>query len=95
MFTTPDAVELSDWIGEGGCDHPISLSACRRGIISLAVTNNAPSSASAAEERTNFKIWAMLRKVPFQGGRGELSDRKMWAPTRLRPLVSLLNPASE
>ena len=29
------------------------------------------------------------------GLRGKLSDRKMWAPTRLLPLVSLLNPASE
>ena len=62
---TPDAVELSVCTGDGGCGHPISMRACLSGNISLAVTKRAPSSASAADERTNLNIFAMLRMGPL------------------------------
>ena len=48
LFTTPTAVELSVWIGEGGCFHPISINVWRKCTIFFAVTNNAASSSAAA-----------------------------------------------
>ena len=33
LFTTPSAVELSVWMGDFPCGHPILMRACRRGIM--------------------------------------------------------------
>ena len=60
-----------------------------------AVINRAPSSASEAEVMTNLMIWAIARTAPFHFGIGASSERKIWAPSRLRPLLSLWKPASE
>ena len=44
LFTTPAAVDLSVWIGDGGCFQPISIHVWRTGTLSLAVMYSAPSS---------------------------------------------------
>ena len=95
LLTTPEAVELSVWIGEGGCFQPISINVWQMGTISLAVMYSAHSSASVAEDITNLMIWAIVRIAPFHSGVGSFYDKNIWNPARLRPLDSLLNPASE
>ena len=56
LLTIPVAVELSVWIGDGGCFQPISINVWRTGTIYLAVMYSAPSSALAAEDMTNLMI---------------------------------------
>ena len=94
-FVTPTAVELSHWIGDGGCFHPIASNAFRNGTISFAVKKSAVVSASAAEDITYFMIAAMVNTGPLHLGIGSSSDKKMCAPALLLDFVSLLNPASE
>ena len=94
-FVTPTAVELSHWIGDGGCFHSIASNAFRNGTISFAVKNSAVVSASAAEDITYFMIAAMVSTGPFHLGIGPSSDRKMCAPDVLLDFVSLLKPVSE
>ena len=65
------------------------------GLVTFAVSYRAPISASAADDITNLMIFATVRTGPFHFGSGSFSDKKMWAPARLRPFDSLLNPASE
>ena len=62
----PAAAELSVWIGDLGCFHPISLSAFLSGIISLAVMYSPASSASAADAITNLMIWEIVRTGLFE-----------------------------
>ena len=95
LLTTPEAVELSVWIGDGGCFHPIYINVWRMGTISFAVMYSTPSSASAAEDMTNLMIWAIVRIGPFHLDVGTFSDKNIWAPERLRALDLLLNLASE
>ena len=56
LLTTPAAVELSVWIGDGGCFQPISINVWRMGTIYLAVMYSDPSSASAAKDMANLTI---------------------------------------
>ena len=91
----PTAVELSAWMGDGGCFHPILVRVFLRGTISFAVINKAVISASAADDTTYFIICARVSRGPFQRGMSTSSDKNMWAPALLRALVSLLKPASE
>ena len=44
LVTTPAAVQLLVWIGDGGCFQPISIHVWRTGTLSLAVMYSAPSS---------------------------------------------------
>ena len=53
LFTTPAAVELLVWIGDGGCFQPISINVWWTGDIFLVVMYSAPSSFSAADGITN------------------------------------------
>ena len=76
-FTTPSDVVLSVWTGDGFCGQTISIRFCRSGTIFWAVINRIPSSASAAEVRTDFMIWATVRIGSFQRGIGSSSDKKM------------------
>ena len=92
LLTTPAAVNLSVWIVDGGCFQPIYIHVWRVGTISLAVIYITPSSASAAEDITNFMIWEIVRISLFCSGVGSFSDKNMLAPARLRALDSLLNP---
>ena len=95
LFTIPAAVELSVWIGDGGCFQPISINVWWTGTIYLAVMYRAPSSASLVDEITNVMIWETVRIAQFHLGVGSFSDKNMLAPAQLRALDSLLNPASE
>ena len=74
-WMNPAAVELSVWIGDFGCGHPISSKALRRGIISRAVLYKAPSSASAADAMMYLMIWDSERTGPFCHGMGSSSVR--------------------
>ena len=77
LLTTPAAVMLSVWMGVTGCFHPISVKVWRIGNNYVAVTNRAPSSASAAEVMTNLMICVMVRIGPFHLGSGSSSDKYM------------------
>ena len=55
---------------------------------------SAPNSASSDEVMINLIICAIVSTDPFHLGSGSLSDQKIWAPARLRPLDSLWKPAS-
>ena len=59
-LTTPPAVELFVFIGEGGWNQPISIRFWRIDTISLVVTKRAPSSASADDDMKDLMIWAMI-----------------------------------
>ena len=61
----------------------------------FAVMNMAPSSASAADNMTNFMTLEIINMGPLHLGIGLSSARKMWDPARLRPLDLLCKPASE
>ncbi len=77
MLVTPAAVELSVWIGDFGCGHPMAMRVSRWGIISLAVTKRAASSDLAAEAKKNLMIWAMKSTAPLNHGKGSFSKRNM------------------
>ena len=49
LFANPSAVELSTWIGDFGCAHPISANALRSGTMSCAHLKSAAVSASPAD----------------------------------------------
>ena len=61
LFVNPAAVELSVWMGDLGCGHPISSSVVRIGTIFLAVMYSATSSASAADAITGLMISAIVK----------------------------------
>ena len=75
LFTNIAAVELSVWIGDGGCFQPISINVWRMCTIYLAIMYSAPSSASAYEGITNMIIWAIMRISRFHLGVGSFSDK--------------------
>ena len=66
LLTTPMAVELSDYNGDGSCGHPISTNICCISTIVFAVTNSAESSASAADDMTNIINVASFRIGPLK-----------------------------
>ena len=70
LLVTPTAVELSIWMGEGGCHQPILMRVCWSGTISLAVMKSPTSLALAAEDMTNLMMLAMVRIGPLKGGTG-------------------------
>jgi hypothetical protein len=84
----PTAVLLSQLIGIGGCGCPNSSSARQKIRACFVFKNNAPSSASAADDETNFrilhseKIWPLSRiGLCFCG----IHPKKKCPPARLRP----------
>ena len=82
-LTTPTAVELSVWMGEGGWGHLILMSVWRKLINSFTVMNSAPSSDSADEDMTNLMIVVMVRTGPLNAGEGSFYERNVWDPARL------------
>ncbi len=52
----------------------------------FAFINNAPSSASAADDMTSRMICEMLRKAPLFVGMSSFDDMNMCPPARLRAL---------
>ena len=77
LLATSMTVELSHWIGDWGCGHPIYTSVCRSGTISLAQMYRPASSDSAAEDMTHLIIWEMVRTGPLYLGTGTSSDNIM------------------
>ena len=70
----PSAVELSVWIGVLGCLCPISSKIFLILTPFFALINNAPSSASAADDMTALMISATFKMAPLFGGKGTSSD---------------------
>ena len=95
LLTTPAAAELSIWRGDFICGHFISCNVCLIATISCAVMNIATNYASEVEDMTNLMIFESVSRGPFHWGMASFSERKIWAPALLRPLLSLWNPASE
>ena len=61
----PSAVLLSVLIGVAGCGCPSSSHVIRSGSISRAFINMAPTSDSAADDITDFIIFAMTDMDPL------------------------------
>ena len=94
----PTVVALSQCIGVFGCGCPISSRVSRKIIPSWQARKRAPSSASAAEATTNFRILHREKNAPFNFI-GLLSmgrePMKKCPLARLRALGSLKYDASE
>ena len=64
----PTAAALLQWMGVGGCGCPISSKVSLNTLPCFMFKNNAPNSASAADEATNLRaahnVWmALLRHI--------------------------------
>ena len=59
-FAIPTAVALLQWMDVGGCGCPISASVRRNTCPSFMFKNNAPYSASAADDATNLRTVHMV-----------------------------------
>ena len=68
---------------------PFSVSICRRYTPSFVFKNNAPSSASAADDMTAFIMVAFDMIAPLLGGCWSLFERKKWPPALLLAFFSL------
>ena len=91
----PTAVELSHWMGDLGCGHPISVRDWRSGTMTWEQMKRPASSASTSEVMTFLMICATVRTGPLYVGAGTFSDSIIRAPARLRDLVTLRYAASE
>ena len=89
LLAKPSAVELSSWIGDLGCGHPISFNALRSGTMSRAHLKHAAVSASPADAYTDRRTVELDCTGPLSCGMGSSLDKKMCAPARLRELDSL------
>ena len=88
LVSSACAVELSVWMGVLGCVCPNSSSVCRMDTAVLALMNNAPSSASAADDITALIICEMFNTAPLLMGISSLPAMNMWPPALLRALGS-------
>ena len=86
LLTMLTAVVLSTWMGVGGCGCPSLCKIWRITLASWAFRNSAPSSASAADAATTFKMVQVIMILPLRKiGRpcfGKLSRGK-YLPTLL------------
>ena len=73
----PTAVDLSHWMVDLGCGHPISVRDWRSGTMALAQTKRPASSASAAEDMTFLMIYETMRTGPLYVGAGTFSESIM------------------
>jgi hypothetical protein len=89
LFTTASAVVLSVWMGVRG-----SVSICLMITASFVLRNNAPNSASAADNMTALIIVDIVNIAPLFGAELLLFDRKKCPPARLRALFLFAYPAS-
>ena len=95
VLAMPTAVELSQMTFVGCWLCPSSSSVVRVAAPSLAFINIAPSSASAAEDITFFRIFAIAKIGPLIGVMGSLLLKKKWLPYRLLPSGSPKYDTSE
>ena len=77
LLTDPSAVELSTWIGDHGCFHPISSNALRSGTISCAHLKSAAVSASPADAYTDRRTVEFDCTGPLDCGMGSSLEKKM------------------
>ncbi len=82
------AVELPVWMGVQVCGCPISLSMCCMETAILALMNNVPSLASAADDITALIICNILSTAPLLMGMSSVPAMNMWPPALLRALGS-------
>lgn len=86
------------WIGVGGCGWPSSLRVSLIILASLALRNRAPSSASAADDATNFRMVHKMAMAPLSlmgsPSRGML-PRKKYPDALLFESFALRYDASE
>ena len=75
LLMRPCAVELSVWMGVRGCGCPSSSRVFRIGTAVFAFKNNAPSSASAADDMTCLRMVDRLSTAPLFGGDSVLFDK--------------------
>jgi len=86
---TATAVVLLMWIDVGGCECPSSWRVNRSILASRALRKSAPSSASAADAATSFRMTQFMCMLPlrlmglFSFGR---LPRKKYPPVQLRAL---------
>ena len=64
LLAIPQAVELSVCTRVAGCGHPISSNVVHSISARLQFSNNAPISASDADERTGFTINVVANMAP-------------------------------
>ena len=76
LFVKPASVELSVWMGDFGCGHPISTRVFRIVTMVLAVVYRAASSASAADAMIDLMFLAIVNTAPFNGGVGQFQIGK-------------------
>ena len=70
------------------------VSICLMNTVSFAFKNNAPNSASAADDMTALIIVDIVNIAPLFGAELLLFDRKKCPPARLRAPFSFAYPAS-
>jgi hypothetical protein len=77
-------VELLVWTGVRICGCPISSSVCHIETAISALMNNAPSSASAADDITALIIYNILSTTaPLLAGMSSVPAMNMWPPALL------------
>jgi hypothetical protein len=81
------AVELSVCMGVRVCRCLISSRVRCMETAILALMNNAPSLASAADDITAHNICNMLSTAPLLLGMSSLSAMNMWPPAYCKPWV--------
>ena len=77
LFANPSSVELSTWIGDRGCVHPISFNALRSGTMSCAHLKSAAVAASPADAYTDLMTEEFDCIGPLDCGMESLLDKKM------------------
>jgi hypothetical protein len=82
------AVKLLVWVGVHVCRCPISLSVRCIETTILALMNNAPSVASAADDITTLIICKILSTAPLLMGMSSVPAMNMWLPALLQALGS-------
>ncbi len=82
------AVKLLVWMGVQVCRCPISLSVRCMETAVLALINNAPSLASAADDITALIICNILSTAPLLMGTSSMPAINMWPPALLQALGS-------
>ena len=91
FFTIPTAVELSMWIGMGGCVCPSSDKINRTTFDSCMLRKYTPSSASAADAATNLRVSHVNKLFPLSligfPSTGRL-PRKKYPPAQLRTFAA-------
>ena len=95
FLDTPTTVELSHWMGDLGCDQPISMRLFQIVTMALAQMNRPAVSYLAAEEITNLMSWATVRTGLLLVGTEVSLESMVFAPSRLCALLKLRYAASE